>query len=852
MTAAKGQNVVTVVEINPTHSNVGGMNATGGRVNHLGRATDSIFYAASEFGGLFKSTDAGRTWARLDAHLPTRVSDVKASPGDPNRVIATSVFDGRVDSFAGINVSHDGGATWSKPASARPPAGFCASATSFNEPSAFGIAFDPESPSHVFVGTNCGLARSTDGGVNWTFIRPGIGPAANAVFGVVVHHGGIVDACGRDGHRRSTDGGATWAGARPGGTPLPAGKCTIAASPDESSVLFATAGTKIFESDDGGGSWDTEFVSPREQGRVTFVLTHDRPGRAFDLWFGDVDVFRAGCTTPATGVPGPRCPPSSAWTRAGSGAHADMGEVVFNDPPRFSVPDCLRNCTNARNECRNDCVEFLDSCLSRAGEAGSPTRAQCVAAGARCTNRCTQTFDACNTNCRRPQEGCPVILASDGGTYVNTLTQTPECQTPKWVQSDVTTRGLWLWSLGGADIPGSSRREALYMGAQDDGSFGTLDAGSAAPTWNNADCCDSFDTVADSTQVLNTLCCFGGTRNNRVFRRAPGMNGGNEIPNYPAGDVPAFQFPDAIARFGSNRFALLTSGGVFTTQNITANPITWGRLGSNAPTDACGLWAAGTQNSPTFFAQTGSCSGDSAGALLRYTGTTTTGTWQNVSPPPGTFGVGVFAVDPRNANRLFVSAFGGNGVRMFRSADGGANWTADAALDALMNGGGAFLMQTSSYAQPTLVAFDPNDSNTLLAGAADAGIFLSRDNGANWTTITRNSGDAANPVIPRPRSAYFDRECGRFNIYVGTKGRGAWRISYRDPAAPSVGACQSGCDATITDCQEACAERHTACLDQEGPGSHTPARCSQQLVQCRARCSSDRTRCRQGCADCPQ
>ena len=111
---------VTIREINPTHSNVGGMNATGGRVNHLGRATNSIFYAASEFGGLFKSTDAGRTWVRLDTHLPTRVFDVKASPADPNLVIATSVYDGRVTSLAGINVSRDGGATWTRPSPRSP------------------------------------------------------------------------------------------------------------------------------------------------------------------------------------------------------------------------------------------------------------------------------------------------------------------------------------------------------------------------------------------------------------------------------------------------------------------------------------------------------------------------------------------------------------------------------------------------------------------------------------------------------------------------------------------------------------------------------------------------------------
>src|SRR5688572_28703381 len=103
LTVANGQ-AITIKEINPTRSSVGGeVNGSGGRVHHLARATNEIFYAATEFGGLFKSTDAGRTWARLDNHLPTRMSDVKASPADANLVVATSNNDGRVNSFAGIN-----------------------------------------------------------------------------------------------------------------------------------------------------------------------------------------------------------------------------------------------------------------------------------------------------------------------------------------------------------------------------------------------------------------------------------------------------------------------------------------------------------------------------------------------------------------------------------------------------------------------------------------------------------------------------------------------------------------------------------------------------------------------------
>jgi hypothetical protein len=131
---------------------------------------------------------------------------------------------------------------------------------------------------------------------------------------------------------------------------------------------------------------------------------------------------------------------------------------------------------------------------------------------------------------------------------------------------------------------------------------------------------------------------------------------------------------------------------------------------------------------------------------------------------------------------------------MLRSNDGGVNWTSDTVLDGLMTGNGAFKMNVTvtsndRYSQPTLIAFDPNDRKTLVAGAADAGIFLSRDDGKTWTTVTNNSGGAANPIIPRPHWAYFDHECGKVSIYIGTQGRGTWRVSYEDPEAVTPSPC---------------------------------------------------------------
>src|ERR1041384_68290 len=222
---------ISITEINPSQSTLDPSDpdgASGGRVNGLAidPQNQNVLYGASEWGGIFKSSDAGRTWTRLDGHLPTATWDVEVSPADANPVIATSFYDGRVNSLAGINVSNDGGVTWVHPPPTIRPANFCKDDARRSEPSAFGIAFDPANPQNVYVGTNCGLAVSNNGGTTWRYVDPTPADRADDVWHVVVHHGGIVDLCGDDGHQRRTSATAAWTTAT-GARILPSGTCSI-------------------------------------------------------------------------------------------------------------------------------------------------------------------------------------------------------------------------------------------------------------------------------------------------------------------------------------------------------------------------------------------------------------------------------------------------------------------------------------------------------------------------------------------------------------------------------------------------------------------------------------------------
>src|SRR6185503_15778704 len=225
---------ITLTDINPNQSSLDATDpdgASGGRINGLASVVgnNQRFYAATEWGGIYTSNDGGLTWNHLDNHRPTVTWDVEVSPTNQNLVIATSFYDGRVNSIAGINVSNDGGNTWTHPATTIPATGFCSGDDRREEPSAFGISIDPANPQNIYVGTNCGLAISNNSGATWQFVDPTPGDQADDVWDVVAH-GGIIDIFGDDGHQRSTDGGANWTTAA---LPLPSGQGSIASSPDE-------------------------------------------------------------------------------------------------------------------------------------------------------------------------------------------------------------------------------------------------------------------------------------------------------------------------------------------------------------------------------------------------------------------------------------------------------------------------------------------------------------------------------------------------------------------------------------------------------------------------------------------
>ncbi|MGB5050118.1 MAG: Ig-like domain-containing protein, partial [Caldilineaceae bacterium] len=126
--------------------------------------------------------------------------------------------------------------------------------------------------------------------------------------------------------------------------------------------------------------------------------------------------------------------------------------------------------------------------------------------------------------------------------------------------------------------------------------------------------------------------------------------------------------------------------------------------------------------------------------------------WTNISS--GLTGVSVrsLAIDPTNANTLYVGINGTSGG-VFKSTDGGATWSAS-------NSG---LTPTDVYP----VVIDPNNPNKLYAGTFGGGVFQSMDGGTSWTAF--NDGLTTLNVY-----SFVIDPSNSENLYAGTAGGGVF------------------------------------------------------------------------------
>jgi photosystem II stability/assembly factor-like uncharacterized protein len=232
--------------------------------------SSGAIFAAGFLDGAFKSTDAGMTWLR---YTDTGVALLAIDPGNPS-----ILYSGNGDdecNYASISNSVDGGTSWVE-----------------NWRSAYHclwtIVIDPQTPGTVYAGsTDYGVVKTTDGGSTWNIMSSGLpgtphmGPGPPAVTALAISprntstlFAGLVGAELYDygtgnyaaGIFKSTDGGANWVGASTG---IPAYRYeqfvnTLEVDPQTPSTVYAAmslynAAGGLWKSIDGGAHWRNVF-----------------------------------------------------------------------------------------------------------------------------------------------------------------------------------------------------------------------------------------------------------------------------------------------------------------------------------------------------------------------------------------------------------------------------------------------------------------------------------------------------------------------------------------------------------------------------------------------------------------
>ncbi len=182
-----------------------------GRVNCIAfHPTDpATFWAGTPGGGLWRTQDAGLSWATANSDMPVLgVSDIAVDPTDPDVLyIATGdaetalVVPSSTKSI-GVWKSVDGGATWS-------PTGL---QMAVEDQRLIGrLIIHPTNPQVLFAATSTGVWRTTDAGATWTNVLTGwfidleLKPDDPDVL-----HASTLSAAGWAQVHRSVDGGTTW------------------------------------------------------------------------------------------------------------------------------------------------------------------------------------------------------------------------------------------------------------------------------------------------------------------------------------------------------------------------------------------------------------------------------------------------------------------------------------------------------------------------------------------------------------------------------------------------------------------------------------------------------------------
>ncbi len=227
---------------------------------YVGTGESDIRSSLSSGNGVYRSADAGRTWAHIGLDDTRHISRIVVDPHDAKVVYVGALGHTYASNEArGVYKSTDGGEHWTKVLDQGPETGVS------------DLAICPGNSKLLFAGT-------------WNTWRP-----PWSTYAPIDRPGG--------GIFRSQDGGNTWA--RLSGHGLPDGdwgRIGIDVAPDGKRVyaLIQAKNPGLYRSDDGGDNWTLANADPRLTGRAWYFnrVTID-PGNPDVLYIPNVALYRS-------------------------------------------------------------------------------------------------------------------------------------------------------------------------------------------------------------------------------------------------------------------------------------------------------------------------------------------------------------------------------------------------------------------------------------------------------------------------------------------------------------------------------------------------------------------------------